>query len=85
MRLAPNAAALVLQYRKKPQTVVRLLHVSKPIGASFFLHAIPSVHRHDAARLIALAAIDQHGGGVLARLLAPDSAPRPPRLPPPRS
>jgi len=40
-----------------------------------------SAHRHDGARLIALAAIDQHGG-VIARLLAPAGAPRPPRLPP---
>lgn len=76
--LSAEAAGVRLEYADGTYTVLRLLHVSAPIDASFFLGTVPRGHRTGPDRLLAVSALSRDGR-VVARQLAPTGPPMPSR------
>jgi len=66
--VAPGAKLLVV-YADGARERIRVFWVSKPIGAGFYYHVIPTLHRVRARRVVALELI--RGGDVVARQVLP--------------
>jgi len=67
--IVARGAKLLVVYADGARERIRVFWVSKPIGAGFYYHVIPTLHRVRARRVVALELI--RGGDVVARQVLP--------------